>query len=377
MAHGSIRKRVGTHGDITYQITIENGSDPVTGKRIRIYKSVNGTKRKAEQIMRNMLNALDKYLVLAPSTEKLQDWMREWLDSYCPDIAQTTRDGYENQIRTRLLPHLGDIPLRELKTLAIQSWVNSLRENGLSPKSIRNVYLNLKAALDKAVVVRKISHNPCTGVVLPKAVKSKTEIYDIREIQLMLDAARNTDMYFPLLLEISVGFRRGELLALKWEDIDLEAGIIHIHRNYVRTSKGMITKPPKSEAGIRDIHIGEHLLEVCRLEYARYQADKTEYPRDFYDTGLVVRQPNGKPFRPDAWTKKWERFLERTGLKHIKFHALRHSYTSVMLQAGVSPKVMQERLGHADIAMTLNVYAHTVPEMNKAAGEKIDELIFQ
>ena len=193
----------------------------------------------------------------------------------------------------------------------------------------------------------------------------------------MLDAARNTDMYFPLLLEISVGFRRGELLALKWEDIDLEAGIIHIHRNYVRTSKGMITKPPKSDAGIRDIHIGEHLLEVCRLEYARYQADKTEYPRDFYDTGLVVRQPNGRPFRPDAWTKKWERFLERTGLKHIKFHALRHSYTSVMLQAGVSPKVMQERLGHADIAMTLNVYAHTVPEMNKAAGEKIDELIFQ
>ncbi len=377
MATGSIRKRTGLHGDITYQIIIDEGRDPVTGKRNRTFRTVKGTKKNAEQIMRKMLNAIEEDQVLEPSNEKLKDWMEEWLRIFCPDIELTTRDGYEGQIRSRLNPYLGEVPLKSLKTNMIQSWVNQLhKEKGLSPKSIRNVYLNLKAALDKAVIVRKISHNPCAGVVLPKGCRPKVEIYDISEVQLMLDVAKGTDMYFPLLLEISLGLRRGELLALQWDDIDFEGGVIHIHRNRVTTSEGVITKAPKSSAGIRDIHIGENLLEICELEHSRYLSDKEELGSQFTDSNLVIRQPNGKPFQPDSWSQKWIRFTSCHGLKHIKFHALRHSCTSIMLQTGVSPKVMQERLGHADISMTMNVYAHTAPAMNKAAGEKIDEMIF-
>lgn len=377
MASGSIRKRIGVHSDVSYQVIIEQGSDPVTGKRIRTTKTIKGTKKQAEQYLRKMLNALDENQVLKPSTERLKDWLEEWLDNFCVDIEQTTRDGYVSQIQSLLNPYLGEMQLHNIKTTDIQAWINTMREKGYRPKTIRNAYHILKSALEKAVVIRKISNNPCTGTVLPKNSKPKVEIYDLEEIQKMLDAAKGTDMYFPLLLEISVGFRRGELLALTWDDIDLENGIIHIRRNYVRTTQGMITKQPKSAAGIRDVHIGENLIDACKLAYARYQDDKEDTTQKFYDTRLVVRQKNGKPYRPDSWTQKWERFVKYHNLKHIKFHALRHSYTSVMLQAGISPKVMQERLGHSDISMTLNVYAHTVPELNKAAGEKIDELIFE
>lgn len=377
MTTGHIKTRKGKNGNISYQLVVEVEPDPVTGKRNRYYRTVKGTKKQVNDALRKFQNEIESGNTVAPSTMKVSDWMDQWVNQYLPNIEATTRAGYKDKIKNQINPHLGNIQLKALNANTIQNWVNTLyNTQGLSPKTIRNAYLNLHAALEKAVITRMIPSNPCNGVELPKNQKYKASIYTTQEINAMLALAKDTDMYIPLLLVCSVGFRRGELLALKWEHIDFERGIIHIQSNTVIADGTVCTKAPKSSAGIRDVTIGSNVLAELKLARAQYYSNKLAMGAGFTDSGLVVSQPNGKPFRPESMTQKWERFVKKHGLKHIRFHDLRHSCTTMMVEAGVDLKTVQTRIGHANITTTMNVYAHCTPAMDQSAADKLDDILF-
>lgn len=159
------------------------------------------------------------------------------------------------------------------------------------------------------------------------------------------------------------------------DDIDFERGTMYIHSNRVAASGGVVVKAPKSKSGVRTIALGDHLLTMMKWEYRRYLDDKASIP-GFVDSGCLVRQENGKPYNPDAWGKKWKRFQTSTGLKMNRLHDLRHYNTTALINAGIDLKTIQSRLGHADISMTLDVYAHTTKQAQKDAAEKIDNLVF-
>ncbi len=378
MAKGHVRRRTSKAGKVSYQVILDVGVDPITGKRNREYHTVNGTKRDAEAYLSRMKAELANNggTIVKPSAVKLSSWMDEWLDLYLPNIEATTRAGYTERIKNRLNPYLGNYPLNTLRTATIQQWVNTLsQDEKLSPKSVKNVYLNLKSALDKAVVLNMLATNPCTGVVLPKIQKYRAEVYDEVEIDKLMKAAEGTDIYLLVTLIVTVGFRRGEICALTWDDVDFTNGVIHITKNRVIAGNKKITKAPKSQAGTRDICIGDNLLELLKQERQRYLNDKYNYAGDFVDSNCVIRQRNGKTYSPDSLTQKWERFCKTHKLKHIRLHDLRHTCATAMLKAGVSPKVIQTRLGHADISTTMNIYAHSLPSMNRDAGDKMDAVI--
>lgn len=371
----SINKRVGKNGDITYQIVFELGTDPVTGKRQRIFKTVKGTKKQAQTVMDKMKVELERGYCYDPSNMKLEDWMTQWLDYYLPNIEATTRTHYRDAIKNHIIPALGHVPLNLLRASSIQAWINNLHtQNGLSPKSIRNIYLNLKAALTKAVVLRMLPYNPCEGVVLPKATKYQATIYTVQEMSHLLEVAKGTDMYIPVLLATNLGLRRGEVLALRWEHIDFEHAIVHICENKVITENGVLTKAPKSAAGIRDITLGKSVLSELKCAYTRYNLNKLAMGADFKDSGLVFSQEDGSAYRPESLTRMWRRFLKKYNLKDIRFHDLRHSCATALLEAGVDPKTVQSRLGHSDITMTLNIYAHCTQSMDRNAAQKLDDL---
>ena len=233
MVTGHIRLRTAKDGKKSYQVIVETERDPLTGKRQRKYATVKGTKKEAEAMLEKIKTELSSYGVFKPSAIKLKDWMDEWLTLYLPNIEATTRAGYEERIKNRIFPYLGNIPLNCLTTKEIQQWVNKLSEEGLSPKTVKNVFLNIKSALDKAVVLKMITANPCEGVELPKMEKYQAEVYDTEEISKLLEVAKGTDMYLLAILEIFTGLRRGELVALEWSDIDLESGTVNITRNVV------------------------------------------------------------------------------------------------------------------------------------------------
>lgn len=376
MATGHIRRRINKDGSISYQITAEGERDPLTGKRDRRYKTINGTKKEAEAMRRKMIADLENGGISAPSAMKLSDWMHQWLNTYLPNIEETTRAGYKEKIESYIIPELGGIQLKALKADNVQTWVNGLSKRGLAPKTVRNAYNNLNAALKKAVILRMIPYNPCYGVELPRARKYQAKVYDAGGIQAALRAAKGTDMYLPVLLLLSVGLRRGELAALRWENVDFEKKVLHICENRVHGEGEVITKAPKSAAGDRRVTVGNDVMAVLAQAKLDYFSEKAAFGPGFHDLGYVIHTTDGKPYHPDSLTKKWARFVERNGLEHIRLHDLRHTNATAMIQAGVNAKVVSERLGHADVNITLNTYTHMLPSMDEDAASKLDNIIF-
>lgn len=376
MATGSIREKPTKNG-ISYQITIEGGYDELTGKRIRVYKNVNGSKREAKSIMHRMIAEMEQGKLTQKSNKKVGEWMDEWLDNYLPNIEETTRRGYRNKIKCYIKPVLGDIYIKSLRTEHIQRMVNDMIDREFSPKSIRDAFNNINAAMKKAVKLRLIPYNPCEAVELPKLKKYRAEVYSAEMIQELLDIATGTDMYLPIFLLVMVGLRRGELLALRWEDIDFKNNILKVRKNMVNGEKGCIIKAPKSESGIRDIYLGDDVMTVLKQARLDYMNDAFSYGVGFQNLGFVIRQEDGSPYRPDSMTQKWERFVEAHNLPKIRLHDLRHSNATALIQAGVNPRVVQQRLGHSDVNITLNTYTHVLPEMDMEAAAKLDSIILK
>ncbi len=238
-------------------------------------------------------------------------------------------------------------------------------------------FLIYNAALKKAVKLRIIPHNPCEAVELPKLKKYRAAVYPPEMIQKVLDVASGTDMYLPVFLLVMVGLRRGELLALRWENIDFKNNLLKVRYNMVNGEDGCIIKAPKSEAGIRDISLGKDVMDVLALAKAQYEMDALEYGGGFQDLNFVIHQKDGSPIKPDSMTQKWERFVESNDLPKIRLHDLRHSNATALIQAGVNPRVVQQRLGHSDVNITLNTYTHVLPEMDIEAAEKLDSILLR
>ena len=377
MATGNIRERRRTNGEMSYEITVEGERDAFTGQRNRVYKTVRGSKKEANAIMRQMMADMDRGIAIRKCPKKISEWMDEWLELYIPNVEETTRVGYKTKVRNYIKPYLGDIYVQSLRTPHVQRMVNDMLARGLSPKNIRDTYNNINAAMKKALVLRMIPYNPCEGVVLPKLKRYKAKVYNINMIHQVLGVAEGTDMYLPILLCTTAGLRRGELLALRWEDIDFQNNILKVRNNLVRGEKDYIIKEPKSESGIRDIHIGSEVVSYLKKERAKYVTDMMNYGIGFRNYGFVIRQYDGSPLKPDSMSRKWRRFLGTNNLPPIRFHDLRHSHATALIQAGVSPKVVQERLGHSDVQITLNTYTHVLPEMDIEAAETLDRIILQ
>lgn len=376
MATGHIRKRIGKNGGVSYQIVAEGDRDPTTGKRERRYGTVKGTKKQADAALRKLIDELEHGPSVVVSAIKLQDWMNTWFTNYLPNIEATTRVGYKEKIELYIIPYLGSIPLKNLKNDTIQVWINTLTQRELSPKTIRNAYNNLNAALKKAVLLRMIPYNPCEGTALPKLKRYQGKVYDVKDIQCALKAAYGTTMYLPVVLALLTGMRRGEICALKWRNIDFTTKQIHVCENRVHGEKEVVEKAPKSEASNRTIPMSKELVSILSAAKLRYYNEAAEYGPAFRDLGYVVHNENGTPYHPDSLTTKWRRFVEASGLPFIRFHDLRHSNATALIGAGVSAKTVQQLLGHSDISITLNTYTHVLPSMEQAAVEKLDSIIF-
>ena len=377
MAIGSIRKRTDSKGNVTYQITLELDRDPITGVRHRRYHTVHGSKREAQEMLKKLLLNPDENLNAVQSSIRLRDWMRTWLDEYLPHIAQTTRDGYEEKIRNHISPVLGGTPINQLDTTQIQRFINSRIDRGMAPKSIRALYNNLNASLNKAVQLKILGHNPCTGVVLPKLKRYQSEVYDAEQIQHLLEVAKQDSIsaYAICILGALLGLRRGEMTALRWEQVDFVNKKVTICENRVQSSKGVIEKAPKSESGIRTITIGKKALDALRY-IKDYYDDACRNNPWFHGAGYVLFKEDGQPYRPDCITQLWGRFIQRTDLPYIRLHDLRHTNATLLIANDVSARVVQHRLGHADVSTTLQRYVHVQPAMDEAAADKIDSAIF-
>lgn len=375
---GSIRQR----RPKVWQITIELPKDPITGKRNRKYRTVEGTKKEAERAMHEFITELEKGIYVANSNISITEWVHTWLEVYIiPNVSPTTLSRYQGMIKRYIDPVIGNIPVQQLNTLAVQSWVNGLKISPSSGKemsaaTIKHAYHVLKGAMDKAVLAGIIYRSPCTGIMLPKGQKMQAVIYDEKQIRQLLDAASGTEMELVIDMELCLGLRRGELLGLEWDDIDWEHNQVKIIRNRVVVDGKSVVKEPKTATSVRTLDVPVPLMQKLRKHKMQRLSNKLRLGQAYTATNYIIVHPDGKPIYPEYLSQMLTKLQDKANLPKCRFHDLRHLCASIMLLQGVNVKVAQERLGHKDISTTMNIYSHVLPSSAKEAADKIGQLVY-
>lgn len=309
-----------------------------------------------------------------------------YFDTYTEFLSPSTLKGYKavyyNSKPHGVLNYFGKCQVRNIKTRDIQDFINLLSSK-VSPKSVRNYVLMLNLLFDLAVTEHLIQReaNPMLGkLVLPKSQRKPVEAYNLEEFYLLLELAEqddNPNIELIMNLALLSGCRRGEMCGLKWCNVDFAEGYINIIENRIRVNKQTTIKAPKTNSGTRKIYIPQRLINILKKYHTKYMLNKMKYGKDFIDSDYVLVKENGEPYTPQGVTNCYVRFLERHSdkIRYLKFHGLRHTYASVLIEQGENPKTVQHNLGHSDVALTLQIYSHTYESAQKNAAMKLDETI--
>lgn len=359
-----------------YSIVIEEGIDSITGKRKQKWIAVPGNKTDAMKALTDYMHQKDTGLYVAPTKMRLADYLGKWLQDYAkPKLARRSYERYADVINRYFLPKLGGVLLHQLTPGQLQSLYAEWLKAGLSNSTVRYHHAVIHNALRSAVKWQVAARNVCDALEIPCRGRKDMQIWNGDEITQFLNAIKDSRYFEIFYLALFTGMRRSELLAIRWQDVDLLLGQIHINRGLqqFRNSELDYTQP-KSEKSRRTIALPPSATLLLKDYRDRIALARAAKGKILNDTDLVFSHNNGKPIRPNTLTYAWRFLVARSGLKPIRLHDARHSHASLLLAQGVHPKIVQERLGHATISMTLDTYSHVAPGLQEKAAEQFDKL---
>ena len=367
MARGSIVQR-----GSSFRVMV---SFTQNGKRQQITKTASSI-RQAQKLRTELLAEVNHGTYHKPSKETVSDFIQKWITSHKPNITARSFERYSGIIRVHIIPAVGNIPLCQLAPEQIQMLYNQKIDAGLSPRSVKYIHVVLHKALQTALKWHKISVNPADSIDLPKAHHTEMQVWNESEVIKFLKTAATTPYHCLFYLALYTGARRGELLALRWQDCDLIGGQISISRA-VHHVKGEYTfSQPKTEKSRRTIALPPSATIILRQLRESTEQLRSTFPQTVSDSDLIfTRTFDGKPLRPNTVSRAWERIAGTAGIKTIRFHDARHTHVSLMLKLGVPLKVISERLGHSSISVTADTYAHLLPGMQESAAKAFDDAI--
>ena len=367
---GHITKR----GKNSYSIAISLGKD-LTGRYKQQWVSVKGTKKDAEKRLSELLHQLDTGTFMKPGKTTLAEYLGRWLQDYAkPNLSPRGFERYQGIITKHLIPDFGSIILTQLKPEHLQKHYTAKLNEGLSARTIRYHHAVIHKALQTAVKWGLVIRNVADGVDVPRARRNEMQTWDEDDIITFLEAAKDSHYYALFHTALFTGMRRSELLALQWRDIDFHQ--IHINRSLHQLRDGSyVFTQPKSVKSRRTIALSPSSVLTLTEHKERQEGIRAILGTPLKGDDLVFSTPEGKPLRPNTISRAWTMLAARAGVKVIRFHDARHSHASLMLKQGVHPKIVQERLGHASIQMTLDTYSHVAPGLQQAAAESFDKLL--
>lgn len=354
---------------------VELGKDPGTGKRLQkwVYAS---TQEECQRKLNKLMYELDEGIYISPSRMTLAAYLRDWIEMHAPNIAPNTVDGYKCTIEKHIIPMLGNILLVELTPMHLQKLYAS-EQKKYSGRTAQLTHRILRKALSTAYKMQVIRKNPADMVDPPKAKKYRPAVYDEQEYESLVEAAAGTEHEIPIALAGGLGLRRGEILGLKWSDINFKKNIVTIQRQLIPTSEGLLLKEPKTEDSIRTLDTPQHVMDMLRRHLKNQEKNKLFFGSDYKDDNLVCCKPDGEPIHPSSYSRDFGKLLKMNDLRHIRFHDLRHFNATIMLQCDIPVKVASKRLGHSTTAITQDTYQHVLLDMDKEAARKIDEVLFK
>jgi integrase len=359
---GHVYKRAKGSWTIVYDLQM----DVVTGKRRQKSQTIKGAKRDAQRALREILISLEQGSYVKPNKITLGELLSQWLREYASmNTTDRTRESYSSIVERHLIAAIGKISLVDIQAQHIQSYyAKKLSEGradgkgGLSARSVVYHHRILSKALDYAVKMGLVVRNVAKVVEPPRVARVTMQTLSSEEVTRFLDVARETDYYVYFATLIYTGLRRGELLALRWRNLDLDSETLTVVETAYKLGNGEYRiKEPKTAQSRRTVKLPYSLVELFKVyradqELLRIQLGVTLNADDF-----VFIRPDGSPINPNAVTLAFKRIIKRAGLRAIRIHDLRHTHATLMLKSGEHPKVVSERLGHANIGITLDIYS--------------------
>ena len=303
----------------------------------------------------------------------LAEYMERWLkDSARNRLRPKTYKDYEGLIRVHIVPALGHIKLKNLTSLQVQQFYATKLESGLSKRTVEYIHTVLHSALKQAVRWELVPRNVTDSVDPPRPEEEERPTLDLKQARLFLETARGDRFEALYVLVIQTGMRRGELFGLRWDDVNLQQGLLHVRQALAPDGKSFSL--PKTSKGRRKIRLTSEAVEALKRHKAAQNEERRGQGSSWQDRGLVFPSQVGTPMNPDNFVKRsYKPLLKRAGLPQMPFHCLRHTFATLMMPNG-HPKVVQEMLGHSRVSTTLDIYSHASQDMQDEAVRRFESL---
>jgi integrase len=344
---------------------------PGGGRKYVYGRTYQEARRKLEEARRLVAEGLP----MGRERLNLRRYLLDWLGAVRPSLRPRTWQRYEECVRLHVLPALGDIPLVRLSPAHLQSLYAQKLQEGPSPASVRHVHAVLRRSLGQAEAWGLLPRNVARLVRPPRREGREMAILTQEEVLRLLEAAQGDRLAALYTLALATGMRQGELLALRWRDVDLERGVLQVRATLQRTREGFVFAEPKTARSRCQVTLAPGAVEALRRHRRAQLEERLRAGELWEDHDLVFCDELGRPLSGTAVTKRFRRLLERAGLPRVRFHDLRHTAASHLLARGVHPKVVADMLGHSTVTVTLDLYSHVAPSLHEAAAQALDELV--
>jgi integrase len=375
---GSIQKR----GKNSWRLVFDLERDHA-GKRRQKAVTYRGSKRDAEAELSRILAEIENGGFVDPGNITVAEYYEQWLAHVATKTSAKTHERYEEVFRLGIAPHLGSIKLSSLRPIHIQTFYaealksgKARRAGGLSARTVLHYHRILSQGLKQAVKWQLLSRNPADAVEPPRPEQQEMLVLDGDQIARLIESVTGTTLYMPTLLAITTGMRRGEILASRWMDIDLDRGTLSVTQTLEKSRKGGLQfKQPKTKRSRRNITLPPITIQALRKHRVERAKVLLRLGCGWDENGLVCARLDGSPINPNTLTSGFASLVRRTDIPKVTFHGLRHTHATQLFKEGVHPKIVQERLGHSTIAVTLDLYSHVMPGMQEDAAMKVDRAL--
>jgi integrase len=364
---GTLRQRA--KGTWTIQVYL--GEDPVTGKKRYRARTIRGTKRQAELALAKLIQAVETGMDFDSGRISLAEYMERWLAASARNLRPKTLERYRELVRVHIVPVVGGIRLDKLQPLHLERVYQEVLAQGRSGQTALHVHRLLYTALRQAVAWQLLHRNVAEAVTPPRPERKDIPPLTRTDVATLLRVVKDTDLEVPTALGLGTGMRLGEVLGLRWQDVDLDGGRARIVQTIQQTSMGPIVVPPKSERSRRIVLLPNFVVQPLRRHKAAQAERRLICGTEWQDNDLVVDRGDGGPVMTRVISRRFSTAMRRAGIE-LTFHGLRHGHASLMLAAGVDLKVVSERLGHSTIAITADLYTHVAEEVHRKAADSFD-----
>jgi integrase len=370
-----------------YSVVVELDRDPVTNKRRQKWHSGYRTKRDAERALAEMVDAVNRGTYVPKTRTTVAEFAREWLVAIEPTVRPATHYSYKRNLRLHVEPYLGSVALASLDAGMLNGLYARLladgRKNqaggGLSARSVRYVHTITHRMLKDAVRWGRLARNAADAADPPKAsasVSRKLSTWTAEQVRAFLLGTATDRLYAAFLLLATTGMRRGEALGLRWVDLDLDNARASVVQTVITVKHKVQIGDPKTAKGTRAVELDPATVAALREHRKRQAAERLQMGAGWTDHGLVFCHIEGGPLHPERFSRTFADRSRQLGLPSIRLHDLRHTWATLALETGVHPKVVQERLGHANISITMDIYSHVTEALHSDAAAKVAGVIF-